>query len=141
MWSFCSIANPESFDQIREAIDDSIRDARQGTKDRIDLYPSAACKSKINFPVLSEPGIEQMLEIGSQCDEIIAEVPRIIRSTVNPWYAVNSKYFVSSEGSQILQNFYRHHSRDGGNIPRIRNDAVSECDLGRQRRPGTDNKK
>ena len=105
VWSFCSIANPESFDQIREAIDDSIRDARHGTKDRIDLYPSAACKSKINFPVLSEPGIEQMLEIGSQCDEIIAGVPRIIRSTVNPGYAVNSKYFVSSEGSQILQNF------------------------------------
>ena len=39
VWSFCSITSPESFDQIKRAIDDSVRDARCGTKDRIDLYP------------------------------------------------------------------------------------------------------
>ena len=33
------------------------------------------------------------------------EKPRIIKSTVNPWYTINSKYFVSTEGSEILQNF------------------------------------
>ena len=31
--------------------------------------------------------------------------PSIIRSVTNPYYVTNSKYFVNSEGSKILQNF------------------------------------
>ena len=31
--------------------------------------------------------------------------PAIIRSVTNPYYVTNSKYFVNSEGSKILQNF------------------------------------
>ena len=43
--------------------------------------------------------------MATEYSKIISEKPRIIKSIVNPWYAVNSKYFVNSEGSEILQNF------------------------------------
>ena len=43
--------------------------------------------------------------IGLECNKIISNMPKIIKTIVNPWYTINSKYFVSSEGSEILQNF------------------------------------
>ena len=32
--------------------------------------------------------------------------PAIIRSVTNPYFVTNSKYFVNSEGSKILQKFF-----------------------------------
>jgi len=45
------------------------------------------------------------MKIGFECNKIISDTPRIIKSVVNPWYTTNSKYFVNSEGSEIIQNF------------------------------------
>jgi TldD protein len=45
------------------------------------------------------------MKIGFECDKIISDTPKIIKSIVNPWYTTNSKYFVNSEGSEIVQNF------------------------------------
>ncbi|MDH3853932.1 MAG: TldD/PmbA family protein, partial [Nitrosopumilus sp.] len=41
VWSFCSISNPQSFNQIKEAVDNSIRSAtynKKNEKNVIDLY-------------------------------------------------------------------------------------------------------
>jgi len=107
-WSFCSITNPNSFEQIKEAIDDALQNSThnaENKKNKINQYPNSSNKIKIDFPVLKKPGIEELTKIGFECNKIISDTPRIIKSIVNPWYTINSKYFVNSEGSEILQNF------------------------------------
>ena len=107
-WSFCSITNPKSFEQIKKSIDDAIKTAThysKNKKEKINLFPISAKKTIINYQVLNEPKLEEIKKIGIECSKIISDKPRIIKSIVNPWYTVNSKYFVNSEGSEILQNF------------------------------------
>jgi len=106
IWGFCSITNPQSFDQIKDAIDNSIRNTKHYTKnERTSLYPNTVNKNKTYYPVLKKPELEDIIKVGLECSEIILGVEKIIKSSVNPWYTVNSKYFVNSEGSEILQNF------------------------------------
>ena len=107
-WSFCSVTNPNSFDQIKDAVDDALRNSTHNSenkKNKINLYPNDTNKTKIDFPVLKKPEIEKLMDIGFECDKIISGTPRIIKSVVSPWYTNNSKYFASSEGSEIIQNF------------------------------------
>jgi len=108
VWSFCSITNPKSIEQIKEIVNDAIKNSMHHTenkKDKINLYPNSINKTKIDYPVLKKPELEELMKIGFECDKIISNTPRIIRSVVNPWYTINSKYFVNSEGSEIIQNF------------------------------------
>ena len=107
-WSFFSITNPNSFEQIKEAVDGSLRNSIHNAKDKqnqINLYPNSSNKIKIDFPVLKKPEIEELIDIGFECNKIISDTPRIIKSIIHPWYTINSKYFVNSEGSEIIQNF------------------------------------
>ena len=107
-WGFCSITNPKSFEQIKDAVNDTLRNSlhyAKNKKNKIQLYPNSINKIKIDFPVLKKPELEELTKIGFECNKIILDTPRIIKSIVNPWYTTNSKYFVNSEGSEILQNF------------------------------------
>jgi len=107
-WSFCSITNPNSFEQIKEIVNGALRNSlhyAKNKKNKINLYPNSVDKIKIDFPVLKKPELEELLKIGFECDKIISDTPRIIKSIVNPWYTTNSKYFANSEGSEIVQNF------------------------------------
>ena len=105
VWNFCSITNPESFGQIKDLMDSSIKNSRGGNQSRIDLHPNVPKKIKIDYQSIRKPGLDEMAEIGLECSKIILQVPKIIKSIVNPWYTLNSKYFVNSEGSEIQQNF------------------------------------
>ncbi len=108
VWSFCSITNPKSIEQIKEIVNDALKNSMHHTenkKNKINLYPNSINKTKIDYPVLKKPELEELMKIGFECDKIISNTPRIIRSVVNPWYTINSKYFVNSEGSEIIQNF------------------------------------
>ncbi len=108
VWSFCSITNPNSFEQIKEAVNDALRNSihyAKNKKNKISLYPNSINKIKVDFPVLKKPEVEELMKIGFECNKIISDTPRIIKSVVNPWYTTNSKYFVNSEGSEIIQNF------------------------------------
>jgi len=107
-WSFCSITNPNSFEQIKEVVNEALRNSShyaKNKKNEINLYPNSINKTKIDFPVLKKPELEELMKIGFECNKIISDTPRIIKSVVNPWYTTNSKYFVNSEGSEIIQNF------------------------------------
>lgn len=107
-WSFCSITNPNSFDQIKEAVDDTLQNSTHNSnnkKNKVELYPNSINKIKIDFPVLKKPEMDELIKIGFECNKIISDTPRIIKSIINPWYTTNSKYFANSEGSEILQNF------------------------------------
>jgi len=107
-WSFCSITNPNSFEQIKEIVNDALRNSShyaEDKKNKINLYPNSINKIEIDYPVLKKPELEELLKIGFECDKIISDTPRIIKSIVNPWFTNNSKYFANSEGSEIVQNF------------------------------------
>ncbi len=108
VWSFCSITNPQSFNQIKEAINNSIRNTTYNKKNKINeinLHPNTVNKTEINFPTIEKPELDELIKIGLECNRIISSTPKIIKSVTNPWYTVNSKYFVNSEGSEILQNY------------------------------------
>ena len=107
-WGFCSITNPSSLEQIKNQINQAIKNSDHSSKKKktqISLHPIQTIKIKKEFPVLKEPDIGELIKIGVECDKIILEKPRVIKSTVNPWFSTNSKYFTNSEGSKILQNF------------------------------------
>ncbi|MCV0401667.1 MAG: TldD/PmbA family protein [Nitrosopumilus sp.] len=106
IWNFCSITNPQSYDQIKDAIDNSMKNTiLQNKRKEIELYPNNSKKNKIDYPVLIKPELNEIIKIGLECNKIISKVPKIVKSTVNPKYTINSKYFVNSEGTEILQNF------------------------------------
>jgi len=105
IWSFCSITNPKSYDQIKDAIDNSFQIKNDDSKNEINLSSNIVKKIKIDYPVRIKPEIDEIIKIGLECNKIIQDAPKIIKSIVHPWYTTNSKYFVNSEGSEILQNF------------------------------------
>jgi len=83
-WGFCSITNPNSFEKIKDMIDDAIKNAEHNTKDSNELYPNYSNKIKIDFPVLRKPNLEEMIKIGTECNKIILDTSKIIKSVVNP---------------------------------------------------------
>ena len=105
VWNFCSITNPETFEQIKDTIDNSIKSSKNNKKNKIKLYPNPAKKSQVNYLVIKKPELEDIIKMGLDADKIISEIPKIIKSIVNPWFTINSKYFVNTEGSEIMQNF------------------------------------
>ena len=108
IWSFSSITDPKSFEEIKKTVDDTIRNSihyGKGKKNEIDFYPNSKAKRKIDFPVLKNPELEELIKIGLDCSRTISKTSRIIKSIINSQYTTNSKYFVNSEGSEILQNF------------------------------------
>ena len=108
VWRFCSITNPESFEQIREKLDKTLRGSKQTSENKnneIILYPNSINKTKIDYPVLRKPELEELTKIGMECNKIILDGSKIIKSITNPRYTINSKYFVNSEGTEVLQNF------------------------------------
>ena len=107
-WSFCSITNPNSFDEIKEILDNTIKNSEYThtyQKNKIRLHKNSINKKQINFPVLKKPGTNELIKIGLECDKIIKNTSKIIKSITNPYYTINSKYFTNTEGSEILQNF------------------------------------
>jgi TldD protein len=108
VWCFSSITNPRSFEDVEMKVNDAIKNSMHYAKfekKKIDLHPNSKTKTKINYPVLIEPELEELTKIGLECSKIISNTSKIIKSIVNPQYTINSKYFVNSEGSEITQNF------------------------------------
>jgi len=107
-WGFYSITNPQTFEEVKEAINQTIKitnSLSQKKNNLTKLFPVNTEKIKKDYPVFKKPQLEELIKIGLECDKTILEKPRIKKSIINPWYTNKSKYFVSSEGSEILQNF------------------------------------
>jgi TldD protein len=105
VWGFCSFTNPKSIEQIKEAIDNSLKNSIHYSKNKINLYPTSINKTKIDYPVLEKPELEELIKVGVECSKIILSTPKIIKSIFNSEYTINSKYFINNEGSEIVQNF------------------------------------
>ena len=97
----------DTFDEIKDILDNTIKnsDYRKIKNKKIKLHSNTVNKKEINFPVLKKTDIEELIKIGFECNKIISSTPKIIKSITHASYTTNSKYFVNSEGSEILQNF------------------------------------
>ena len=107
-WRFCSFSNPESFETIKNSLTSALshNNYYYGNKNnQSELFPIEAKKFTKKFKVLKKPDIEELIKISLECDKIIFQESSIKRSSIHSWYSVNSKYFASSEGAQISQNF------------------------------------
>ena len=105
IWRFFSVTNPIDFQEIRKKLDKSIKNSQYLSSQKFELSEIPIVKIKKNFPVRKKPEIEDLIDIGLGCDKIISDKTRIIKSSVNPWEVSTSKYFTSSEGAKILQNY------------------------------------
>ncbi|MEX0640821.1 MAG: TldD/PmbA family protein [Nitrosopumilaceae archaeon] len=107
-WSFFSISNPLTFDDVKSGIEEAAKAAlyySSKKKHKVTIGNVTTVKEKVNFPVKIIPTIDELIEIGYDCDKIIHQNKRIIKSQVSMSYSIVSKLFVSSEGSKIHQNF------------------------------------
>ena len=108
VWNFCSITEPQSFKQIKESIDKTIKNSKyyaKNKRNKVNLYSNSSKKFTKNYPVLKIPELEELIDIGLECNKIILDVPKIIKSIVSSSFSINSKFFTNSEGSEILQNY------------------------------------
>ncbi len=107
-WGFYSITNPQSFEVYKDGIDKIIKNTThysQKKNNQTKLSPVNTNKIKKDYPVFQKPELDDLIAVGLECSKTILEKPKIKKSNVSPWFTVNSKYFVNSEGSEILQNF------------------------------------
>jgi TldD protein len=107
-WGFYSVSDPKSFDQIRENIISTVKTAQyysEYKKQKIRLAEIRSSIDEVNYKVLIEPTIEEMIRIGLESDKIIRSKKRIIKSSVSINHDKFHKYFVNSEGSEITHNF------------------------------------
>ena len=107
IWGFYSCTNPKSFEEIKEGINQAIKiiSYSPNKNNQTKLFPVKINKIKKDYPVFKKPQLEDLIQVGLDCDKIIAEQTRIKKSIVNPWYKTHWKYFISSEGAEIIQNF------------------------------------
>ena len=107
-WGFFSISNPKMYEEVKNGIEDAAKTARfysAKKQNKVKISSSKTANEKIKFPVDRIPTIEDLIEIGYECDKIIQDNARIIKSQVWMGFAKVSKIFLNSEGSKINQNF------------------------------------
>lgn len=107
-WGFCSISDPGSFGQVSEQVDKAVRGAAHYSRRKKNPVRLAAVpqnRARVELPVLKRPDMQELVKVAQDCDRIIRQEQDIARSSVSPAYAASSKYFVSSEGSSVLQRF------------------------------------
>ena len=104
-WGFYSISNPTSNDEIRQSVESAIKNSHKVRKNQIKLGDSPTYQDDINFPVLVEPNLDELVKIGFECDKRIRKNKRIIKSQINLAYKTSLKFFTNSEGSKIKQSY------------------------------------
>jgi TldD protein len=106
-WGFYSISNPHSIRDIENAVNEAVKTAQhygQKNKTKIKMVNVSTNQQKIDYPVLNEPNLDELVKIGFDCDKIIQNQKRIIKAMTSIGYSTVAKYFVNSEGSKISQN-------------------------------------
>ena len=107
-WGFFSISNPLSLDDVKDGIKEAAKTALNYSskkKHKSTLGNVNAVNKKIDFPVKIIPTIDKLIKIGYDCDKIIMQNKRVIKSQVSIGFNTVSKFFTNTEGSKISQNF------------------------------------
>ena len=106
-WGFYSISNPTSFEDVKTGLLKASKNASHSAelkKSKIHLSESPVVTDKLDYPVKTKPTIDELINIGQDCDKIIQDKEKIIKSNVSLSFKNTSKYFVNSDGSKINQN-------------------------------------
>ena len=106
-WGFYSISNPSSLKIVEQAVSDAAKTARyygEKKKTKVRLVDIPKNIDKIDYPVLEEPHLDELVKIGFDCNKIIQTKKIIFKAVTSLSYTTVSKYFVNSEGSKIFQN-------------------------------------
>jgi len=107
-WGFCSLSNPSSLENVKNAIQDTIRSTIHNAKrkkHKVKLADVPTRIAKETFVVQKSPTVDDLVKIGFECDKIIRDRKRIIKSYVTIQSKVFSKYFINSDGTKINQDF------------------------------------
>ena len=107
-WGFFSISHPTDFEVVKNGVNEALGSAlyyAAKKKQKVKIAEVPVFKEKVNFPIKKEPEIDELIKIGLECDKIIQEKNKIIKSQVSVGNSTVSKYFVNSHGSKIYQNF------------------------------------
>ena len=85
-WSFCSITNPKTKEEIKNAVEELIKNSvhyAKNKKEKFRLHPNDIIKKKIDYKVLEKPDLEKLIRIGTECNKIISNTPKIIKAANN----------------------------------------------------------
>ncbi len=107
-WGFFSISNPSSLDDVKDGVKEAVKTALNYSskkKNKSTIGNVSAVNKKIDFPVKIIPTIDELIKIGYDCDKIIMQNKRVIKSQVSMGFSTVSKFFTNTEGSKISQNF------------------------------------
>ncbi|WKT57713.1 TldD/PmbA family protein [Candidatus Nitrosotenuis chungbukensis] len=104
-WGFYSTSDVS---KIKNGVIDAIKAARhnsQKKKNPVSLAKVPTAVRNVNYKIKKEATPEALEGIAFDCDKIIQGNKKIIKSIVSASSSKVSKYFVSSEGSKIMQEF------------------------------------
>ncbi|MCE2497969.1 MAG: TldD/PmbA family protein [Nitrosopumilaceae archaeon] len=121
VWRFVSVSSPESADEVKSAIDCAGLGARsgEGEEPHAGKEASAATTScasivlrdisprtaRITRRVAKSPDPDSIMSLGLECSKAISGMPHITNSVTAPQFETVSKYFTSSEGADILEEY------------------------------------
>lgn len=149
VWRFASVSSPESAGAVKEAIDRAGLGARTGEGPHAGEAASEAAAPRANIAlrdirphtaritrrVARKPDHDSIMSLGLECSEAISGMPHITNSVAAPQFATVSKYFTSSEGADILEEYTdttvsmtataaADNARSGGRITRTVDSTV-----------------
>lgn len=149
VWRFVSVSSPESSDEVKSAIDRAGLGARRGEGPRAgEAAPAATAPctgialrdirprtARITRRVAKSPDPDSIMSLGLECSRAISGMPHITNSVAAPQFEAVSKYFTSSEGADILEEYTdttvsmtatatADNARSGGRITRTVDSTV-----------------
>lgn len=104
-WGFYSTSDVS---KINDGIIDAIKAAKhysQKKKKPVSLADTPTAIKNIRYKIRKESTAEALERVAFDCDKIIQDNKKIIKSVVSASSSKVSKYFVNSEGSKIMQEF------------------------------------
>jgi TldD protein len=104
-WGFYSTSDHTKLEQ---GIINAIKAAKHCAttkKEKVKLAEISISERDIICKTKKEADIESLAKIALECDKIIKSFPKISKSTIDVSSSITSKYFASSEGSKIHQEF------------------------------------
>lgn len=107
-WGFYSVSEPKSMDDLRDGIIDAIGSAAyysQKKKQKVNLAETKIYVDSVVQNVSKKPSLENMLDLALDCNKMMRDGKNIHMSSVFLHHDSFDKYFISSEGSKISQNY------------------------------------
>jgi len=107
-WGFISLSNPSTIEDVKVAVREVIKSTQhysEKKKEKVRITDIRTNIDDIVYPVLKKPDLDSLIKIGLDCDSVIREEKRIIKSFVALSYSTTAKYFVNSDGSKIKQEY------------------------------------